>query len=134
MTIDVEEMSDTFYSYSANDSNGTDRVAYHVDMGDIIYIINNTNSTSKVELYQVPVYLVIFLSICYGTISLLATAGNALVVWVIVGSKRMRNVTNYYIANLALADFLLAIFAIPFEVSHLNFYYCFFLHHIEGIH
>ncbi|XP_065209813.1 tachykinin-like peptides receptor 99D [Planococcus citri] len=74
------------------------------------------NFTSPVEeLYQVPPYMVILLSICYGSISVLATAGNGLVIWVIVGSRRMRNVTNYYIANLALADFLLAVFAIPFE-------------------
>lgn len=75
------------------------------------------NITDPVLLYQVPPYMVILLSICYGSISVLATAGNGLVIWVIVGSRRMRNVTNYYIANLALADFLLAVFAIPFEVS-----------------
>lgn len=77
-----------------------------------------TNSSEPLILYQVPPYLVIFLSICYGSISVLATAGNGLVIWVIIGSRRMRNVTNYYIANLALADFLLAVFAIPFEVSN----------------
>lgn len=74
------------------------------------------NATEATLLYQVPPYMVILLSICYGSISVLATAGNGLVIWVIVGSRRMRNVTNYYIANLALADFLLAVFAIPFEV------------------
>lgn len=78
------------------------------------------NSSEPVDLYQVPPYLVILLSICYGSISVLATAGNGLVMWVIIGSRRMRNVTNYYIANLALADFLLAVFAIPFEVSNIK--------------
>ena len=80
------------------------------------------NITGSVQLYQVPPYLVVLLSICYGSISILATAGNGLVIWVIVGSHRMRNVTNYYIANLALADFLLAVFAIPFEVSSFGAY------------
>lgn len=79
-----------------------------------------TNSSEPLELYQVPPYLVILLSIFYGSISVLATAGNGLVMWVIIGSRRMRNVTNYYIANLALADFLLAVFAIPFEVSNIK--------------
>lgn len=78
------------------------------------------NGTELVVLYQVPPYMVILLSICYGSISVLATAGNGLVIWVIVGSRRMRNVTNCYIANLALADFLLALFAIPFEVRYLT--------------
>lgn len=85
------------------------------------------NFTGPVQLYQVPPYMVILLSICYGSISVLATAGNGLVIWVIVGSRRMRNVTNYYIANLALADFLLAVFAIPFEVRKHSPYH----HHLR---
>lgn len=32
----------------------------------------------------------------------------------------MRSVTNYYIANLALADIVIGLFAIPFEVT--NYY------------
>lgn len=89
-------------------------------MNESIFSENN-NTDSEEVLYKVPPCLVIFLSMCYGSISLLATAGNGLVMWVIVGSRRMRNVTNYYIANLALADFLLAVFAIPFEVIFIYF-------------
>jgi len=69
------------------------------------------------DLYKVPALLVVVLSVLYGSISVIAVAGNGLVIWAIVTSKRMRSVTNHYLANLAFADILIALFAIPFEVS-----------------
>lgn len=69
------------------------------------------------DLYDPPLAVIVFLSLCYGSISVAAVAGNGLVIWVILTSRRMRNVTNYYIANLALADIAIGMFAIPFEVS-----------------
>lgn len=69
------------------------------------------------ELFKVPALLVVVLSVLYGSISVIAVAGNGLVIWAIVTSKRMRSVTNHYLANLAFADILIALFAIPFEVS-----------------
>jgi len=54
----------------------------------------------------------------YGTISVMAVVGNALVIWIVTSSKRMHNVTNLYIANLALADIVIGLFSIPFQVSN----------------
>lgn len=68
-------------------------------------------------LYEVPPLLVVVLSILYGSISVIAVFGNGLVIWAIVTSKRMRSVTNHYLANLAFADILIALLSIPFEVS-----------------
>lgn len=70
------------------------------------------------DFYQVPPLLVVVLSVLYGSISVIAVAGNGLVIWAIVTSRRMRSVTNHYLANLAFADILIALFAIPFEVSN----------------
>ncbi|KAF6205580.1 hypothetical protein GE061_019753 [Apolygus lucorum] len=67
------------------------------------------------DLYDPPLGIVVLLSLCYGSISVAAVVGNGLVIWVILTSRRMRNVTNYYIANLALADIAIGLFAIPFE-------------------
>uniref|UniRef100_A0A1B6DGK6 G-protein coupled receptors family 1 profile domain-containing protein n=1 Tax=Clastoptera arizonana TaxID=38151 RepID=A0A1B6DGK6_9HEMI len=67
------------------------------------------------DLYDVPVHIVVLLSICYGSISIAAVMGNGLVMWVIATSRRMKSVTNYYIANLALADIVIGMFSIPFE-------------------
>ncbi|KZC10314.1 Tachykinin-like peptides receptor 99D [Dufourea novaeangliae] len=35
--------------------------------------------------------------------------------WIIATSRRMQNVTNFFIANLALADIVIGLFAIPFQ-------------------
>lgn len=68
-------------------------------------------------LYQVPTGVVVLLSCFYGGISLAAVVGNALVMWIVATSRNMHSVTNYFIANLALADIIIGLFAIPFQVS-----------------
>ncbi|XP_066989952.1 prolactin-releasing peptide receptor-like [Macrobrachium rosenbergii] len=50
----------------------------------------------------------------YLTIFLLGIFGNCLVCYVVVRSKHMHTVTNYFITNLALADILLCVLAVPF--------------------
>lgn len=67
------------------------------------------------RLYDVPVSLVIFLSIAYGAVSLAAVIGNSAVLWFVVRSHRLRTVTNIFIANLAIADILIGALAIPFQ-------------------
>ena len=55
------------------------------------------------------------LSACYGAISLVAICGNLLVIGVVAFTRSMRTVTNFYIANLASADVIIAVFCIPFQ-------------------
>ncbi|XP_053686021.1 substance-K receptor-like [Sabethes cyaneus] len=92
-----------------------DSIAFH-------YANNNTLNTSDVQivkeqdaLYDVPVGLIILLSVFYGTISILAVIGNSLVIWIVVTTKQMQTITNMFIANLALADVTIGMFAIPFQ-------------------
>ncbi|RWS04436.1 neuropeptide Y receptor type 2-like protein, partial [Dinothrombium tinctorium] len=70
---------------------------------------------SSSEIYIIPPSIVILLTICYLAVSLCAVVGNAMVLWIVFKSKRMRNVTNFFIANLALADIAIGAFAIPFQ-------------------
>ncbi|XP_045119400.1 tachykinin-like peptides receptor 99D [Portunus trituberculatus] len=80
------------------------------------YIYNGTvNSTGGDSLYEVPVGIVVLLSLFYGSISLVAVVGNALVIWIVATSRKMHSVTNYFIANLALADIIIGLFSIPFN-------------------
>lgn len=51
----------------------------------------------------------------YITIFLLAILGNGIVCFIVCTSSRMQTVTNYFIANLALSDMLMAFFCIPFS-------------------
>ncbi|OWF51601.1 Neuropeptide Y receptor [Mizuhopecten yessoensis] len=73
------------------------------------------NSTGQVELYYVPVGLIVLLAFLYGSISLFAVIGNGIVIYVIMANKKMQTVTNIFIANLALADVIIGLFSIPFQ-------------------
>ncbi|XP_042907785.1 neuromedin-K receptor isoform X2 [Parasteatoda tepidariorum] len=75
-----------------------------------------TNETHYVsDLYEVPLLLIVFLSCCYGLISILSIVGNFSVIVIVALSRRMQNVTNYFIANLAVADMIIGLFVIPFH-------------------
>lgn len=72
-------------------------------------------------LYEVPVGIVILLSLFYGSISIIAVIGNSLVIWIVATTRQMQSVTNLFIANLALADVVIGMFSIPFQVC-----FCFY--------
>jgi len=69
------------------------------------------------DLYEVPAGITVLLSFFYGSVSVMAVVGNCLVMWIVATSRRMQNVTNCFIANLALADIVIGLFVIPFQVS-----------------
>lgn len=52
------------------------------------------------ELYYVPPGLVVFLSVLYGSVSVVSIVGNMLVILVVCRYKSMQTVTNFFIANL----------------------------------
>lgn len=79
---------------------------------------NNTNSSGYFgpALYSPPLQIVVVLSLFYGAISLVAVLGNSTVILIVLTSRRMqKSVTNFFIANLALADVIIGLFAIPFQ-------------------
>ena len=82
---------------------------------------NRTNNVADLTKALIPEqYQIILLSLAYGIISLLALIGNSSIIYIVIYNRRMHSVTNYFICNLALADCLVACFAIPFQV---NIYY-----------
>lgn len=62
-----------------------------------------------------PTNLLVLLSVLYGSISLIAVIGNALVIWIVVTTRQMHTVTNFFIGNLAMADVIIGLFSIPFQ-------------------
>lgn len=86
-----------------------------------LYLWNRTELTTQnytlndMGLYEVPVAVVVFLSICYGTVSMVTVLGNFCVLWIIATSRRMQTVINFFIANLACADIIIGLFCIPFQ-------------------
>ena len=85
-------------------------------MSNIDYPIGNATSTwhlpvtplatRNLTYYFVPFYTIVFF---------LGTFGNGLVITSIVRSSRLRTVTNSYLLNIAIADFLLLL-SIPFLI------------------
>ncbi len=86
----------------------------------IFFVFSITGS----RYFEVSTGILILLYILYGTISIAAVIGNALVIYIVITAKRMRTVTNVFIANLALSDVIIGLFAIPFQVKILIFNQC----------
>lgn len=76
---------------------------------------NVTRHSEEDDLYDVPPEIIVLLSCCYGLISLVAVLGNFCVLLIVGTSRRMRSVTNFFIANLAVADIIIGLFSIPFQ-------------------
>jgi hypothetical protein len=131
------------YSYSissyssGNDSASSDR--FEMDVGISFTSPFNGSSTSNSsvgaymnsnsilsdddtyqDLYEVSAGITALLSFFYGSVSVMAVVGNCLVMWIVATSRRMQNVTNCFIANLALADIVIGLFVIPFQVSRIT--------------
>ncbi|XP_035205702.1 neuropeptide receptor 22-like [Stegodyphus dumicola] len=94
-------MLDIYFNIS-NEENKEDNVSFNKTY-DII------------DLYDVPIALIIALSCFYGTVSLVTIVGNFCILLIIALSRRMRTVTNFFIANLAIADIVIGLFVIPFQ-------------------
>ena len=54
--------------------------------------------------------------ILYTVVMTLSLVGNMMVIWTICRHKYMRTVTNYYILNLAVCDFLVSLFVMPLKL------------------
>ncbi|XP_055330054.1 QRFP-like peptide receptor [Paramacrobiotus metropolitanus] len=75
----------------------------------------STDAPAVSHIYIATPAVVAVLAVFYGSISLLALCGNGLVVLIIASNKRMQSVTNFLLANLASADILIAVAAVPFQ-------------------
>ncbi|CAC5360907.1 LKR [Mytilus coruscus] len=73
------------------------------------------NLSKKYEPISVSTGILTVLVLLYGSISVIAVIGNALVIFVVLYKRNMQTVTNVFIANLALADVALGVFTIPFQ-------------------
>jgi len=60
-----------------------------------------------------PLHMIVTFSVAYSVVFVLGLVGNGLVVWVVYSNRRMHNVTNYFIVNLALADILVCLLCLP---------------------
>ncbi|XP_013141583.1 PREDICTED: cholecystokinin receptor-like isoform X2 [Papilio polytes] len=71
--------------------------------------VRNTTVVSNAYEWRfvLPPYFIIFM---------LSISGNCLVITTLASNRRMRTVTNVYLLNLAISDFLLGVFCLPFTL------------------
>ncbi|XP_068611964.1 neuropeptide Y receptor Y2, like [Brachionichthys hirsutus] len=73
-----------------------------------------TFQEDPIKLLSVQVVLIL----AYSTIIVLGVVGNSLVIYVIYRFKTLRTVTNFFIANLAVADLLVNTLCLPFTLVY----------------
>uniref|UniRef100_UPI00398E8F91 neuropeptide Y receptor type 2-like n=1 Tax=Pristiophorus japonicus TaxID=55135 RepID=UPI00398E8F91 len=73
-----------------------------------------TSMAGSTKLLSVQITLIT----AYALIILLGLVGNSLVIYMIVKYKTMRTVTNFFIANLALADLMVDTLCLPFTLVY----------------
>ncbi|XP_035682669.1 prokineticin receptor 1-like [Branchiostoma floridae] len=94
-----------------NSTNVTDMPPYYEDYDLPEFAPTETDA-------EVSVGLKVFLGIVYCLIVMTCGFGNLLLISVIVWFKKARTMTNTLIANLALSDFLVAVFCLPFNLDY----------------
>ncbi|KAM8910029.1 neuropeptide Y receptor Y7 isoform 2-T2 [Spinachia spinachia] len=85
--------------FQLNDSTGSHQPGFHADITKHLAVQ-------------------IILITAYSLIILLGLLGNTLVVYMIIRYRKMRTVTNFFIANLALADLLVDTLCLPFTLVY----------------
>lgn len=84
-------------------------------------MLQSTNATKRnpqfvgVELLQSFKPLIIP---CYALVVLVGVFGNYLLLYVICHTKKMHNVTNFFIGNLAFSDMLMCATCVPFTLAY----------------
>jgi hypothetical protein len=77
------------------------------------YCIPDDDYLALMESYIFPTPAEWLLIACHGLVFVAGLVGNVLVCAAVVRNPGMRTVTNYFIVNLAVADFMVLVFCLP---------------------
>ncbi|KAI7810881.1 neuropeptide Y receptor Y2, like [Triplophysa rosa] len=97
-----------------NGSVGSKDLAIGEDSSDVTLNHALLELGDSTKLLGVQVVLIL----AYCTIILLGVVGNSLVIYVVFKFKTLRTVTNFFIANLAVADLLVNTLCLPFTLAY----------------
>ena len=104
-------------NYSDNNSNFLDSTTsqhFVMALNESNYSISNDYFDEKVwPLINHQEFTIVLLCFVYGLIFVIALIGNSLVICVVCKNPGMRNVTNVFIVNLAVADILVTLLCMP---------------------
>jgi hypothetical protein len=74
--------------------------------------LNNYTNTN-ITFIEIPFHVILFGTIIYSIIFILGTCGNIMVIVVLFKNCELRNCTNYFLANLSIADLLILFICVP---------------------
>ena len=76
---------------------------------------NETSLINTIDLFRISPFLELLFKIIYYSVSVISILGNSLILFVVIRNKRMHNVTNIFITNLAFVDIIISLFSTPFQ-------------------
>jgi hypothetical protein len=80
---------------------------------------SNFNQSKEIifeEIFEVSWFITVIFILLFGSLSIIAVCGNSLISCIVIKNKRMRSSTNYFICNISVADIIIGLLAIPFQV------------------
>lgn len=115
------DTNNTLWSYEMNQAHNSTYERYapafpHGDERDIrVDLESFFNYSSTCDQSHGSTYFQITVYMLYISIFVIALLGNGIVCYIVYASPRMKTVTNYFIANLAVGDILMSLFCVPFS-------------------
>ena len=82
----------------------------------------STTTPHMIESDRLLFAIQLILALLFGVVAIVGALGNAIVMWIVLGHRAMRTVTNYFLLNLALADFMNCTLNFPYVVAYTLFY------------
>jgi hypothetical protein len=121
-----EAVSDNFLILSnSTELYSDDKISLNNDMINVSALSSEEEFSPETHLLSTPPefpnYFKTLLHVLYSFVLLGGTIGNSLVLYVIYSVPRMRTVTNYLLANLAVGDLIIATLCVPFTYLSIIF-------------
>lgn len=88
---------------------------------DIMVRGNDSNLDENSKAYVISTHVKLLWIFVYMIMIMMATLGNLGIIWIIIGHRKMRTVTNIFILNLSIADLITSILNITFNFIFMLF-------------
>jgi len=93
-------------------------IKYHIKMLEFTINYNESRTTEGVnesKSFVISDNLKFVWTLLFTSMILVAIIGNSFIIWIIVGHRKMRSVTNTFILNLSIADLVTTVFNVSFN-------------------
>ncbi|GAB6020054.1 Tachykinin receptor [Chamberlinius hualienensis] len=90
-----------------------------MDNNPVVYESDDNVSDTlplPVSNFTLPFWHQLLWTVVFGVMIVMATGGNLIVIWIVLGHQRMRSVTNYFLVNLSVADIMVSTLNVIFNL------------------